>query len=37
LFVCRQLVTRMRGTITFRRPGPGETGLAVELELPRAS
>lgn len=36
LFVCRQLIARMRGAITFRRPGPGETGLAVDLELPRA-
>lgn len=37
LFVCRRLVSRMRGAITFRRPGPGETGLAVDLDLPRAA
>jgi len=36
LFVCRQLVTRMRGVLRFVRPGEARRGLTVVLELPRA-
>ena len=34
LFVCRQLVTRMGGTLSFAPPPPGSTGLSAVLELP---
>jgi signal transduction histidine kinase len=36
LFVCRQLVTRMRGALRFVRPEPTRPGLTVVLELPGA-
>jgi two-component system sensor histidine kinase EvgS len=36
LFVCRQLVTRMRGVLRFVRPDAVRTGLTVVLELPGA-
>ena len=34
LFVCRQLVTRMRGVLRFVRPDEARRGLTVVLELP---
>jgi signal transduction histidine kinase len=34
LFVCRQLVTRMRGALRFVRPDAARPGLTVVLELP---
>ena len=34
LFVCRQLVTRMGGTLTFIPPTPDRSGLGVVVELP---
>jgi signal transduction histidine kinase len=36
LFVCRQLVTRMRGALRFVRPDAARPGLTVVLELPGA-
>jgi signal transduction histidine kinase len=36
LFVCRQLVTRMRGVLRFVRPEATRAGLTVVLELPGA-
>jgi signal transduction histidine kinase len=36
LFVCRQLVTRMRGVLRFVRPDEARRGLTVVLELPGA-
>ena len=36
LFVCSQLVTRMRGVLRFVRPDAARSGLTVVLELPGA-
>jgi signal transduction histidine kinase len=36
LFVCRQLVARMKGALRFVRPADGQRGLTVVLELPGA-